>query len=621
MHRMSANTTQADLERAAKLFTSGDAGGALAICDGVLRRAPGDVEALHLRALSLGRLARIDEASEAFERAASLHPAKGVVLVNYGNALKAAGRLADANAVYSRATQAAPGSSAAWNALGLACAGLGDREAARAAYGRALALEPRNAPALNNLALLEAAANRHAVAIDLFARALDIAPAMLSALINRAAALRTLGRLEESLSDATRASAIAPHSVEARAQIAASLRALGRFGEAEAAYRESLRLDPRRVDVHRDLINMLFESGEGVRAFDAIDAAIAAGGPTSLMTTKAEAALMTGDVATALAAADRAIAADPGNAAAYGMRARAMRASGEFRAARDAARRSVALAPDDFGLLHYCAEIELANGEPEAAAERLDREPPRQHLQKHIALRATAMRLAGDPAYRRYYDYDRFTAQIAIDPPTGFSSINEFNRALADAIAPLHKTSNRPVDQTLYGGTQSVGRFWNETHPVIQLYVHAMRAAAERYVRALPDDPDHPFLARKSLSLDCVGAWSVMLRSGGGHVDHIHPAGWISACYYVAAPESVLVGARAGHLRLGASGVPGITLEAERWFAPTPGTVVFFPSYIWHGVERFEAQEVRITAPFDLAPLPQHGRLAQLKNGGPLIEK
>ena len=118
----------------------------------------------------------------------------------------------------------------------------------------------------------------------------------------------------------------------------------------------------------------------------------------------------------------------------------------------------------------------------------------------------------------------------------------------------------------------------------------------------LPDDADHPFLARKTTDLACAGAWSVVLASGGGHVDHIHPKGWISASYYVRIPKEVLNAEKSGFLRLGASGVKGVGLEAEKWFKPEEGAVIFFPSYMWHGVEPFDAETPRITAPFDLAP-------------------
>ena len=277
---------------------------------------------------------------------------------------------------------------------------------------------------------------------------------------------------------------------------------------------------------------------------------------------------------------------------------------GDYALALPAARRGVDCAPDNFDVVHTCCELELAAGDADRARALLDRDAPPAHLQKHIALKTIAMRMSGDPGYRAYYDYDRFTAQIAIDAPPGYASIEAFNDALAASIQRLHRAAQRPVDQTLYGGTQSSGRLWNVPDPVIQDYVAAMRRAAARFAENLPEDPLHPFLARKSTNLDCVGAWSVILSSGGGHVDHIHPAGWISACYYVTAPKEIFDGDRAGYLRLGASGVPGLALPAERYYPPTPGTVVFFPSYVWHGVEKFEASSPRITAPFDLAPLP-----------------
>ena len=36
---------------------------------------------------------------------------------------------------------------------------------------------------------------------------------------------------------------------------------------------------------------------------------------------------------------------------------------------------------------------------------------------------------------------------------------------------------------------------------------------------------------------------------------------------------------------------------------PEAGAAILFPSYMWHGVEPFEADEVRVTAPFDLLPV------------------
>lgn len=598
-----ASDILARLQRAASQLQAGDAPGALAAIDAILAVAPSDVEALHLRAMALGRAGPTDDAIAAFEQAAAVHPRPDIVLVNFGNFLKRAGEIAQARAAYERATLAAPRSADAFNALGLVCRDLDDLAGARAAFAQAVALSSNHPQALNNLATTEAKANRHADAVELLGRAIAAQPSLVAAYINRGASLRMLGRRAEALVDQQMAARLAPDHAEPHYQLAATLHTDGRSEEAKAAFQTALRIDPTRADIHRDFARMRFEMGEKAAAFEALDAAIATAPTPALLTVRAEISLLAEDGLGAARAAGRAIALDPTFAASHEVMARADRALGDFSTALAAARRGADLAPDNFEILHTCCELELATGDADRAVALLDRDAPRKHLQKHMALKAVAMRRAGDAGYRALYDYDRFTAQIAIDAPPGYASIAAFNDALADAIQKLHRTSERPIDQTLYGGTQSVGRLWNEPDPVIQTYVAAMRAAAAQFVAGLPDDRDHPFLAQKSDRLDCVGAWSVILSSGGGHVDHFHPAGWISACYYVSAPDEIFAGERAGYLRLGGSGIPGIEMPAERYYPPTPGTVVFFPSYIWHGVEPFVAQKARITAPFDLAPI------------------
>jgi Tfp pilus assembly protein PilF len=600
---MTSVSIMARLQRAVGMLQAGDASGALVEIDAALGEDPDDVESLHLNAMALGRAGRIDEAGLAFERAAAAHPKKDIVLTNFGNCLKNAGRLEESRRAYERAVAAAPQSADALNALGLACGQLGDFVAARAAFEKALSINPRHANALNNLATIEARANRHDLAVELLSRAIAAEPRLFSAWINRGSNLRLLARFDEALVDQQRAALLAPKLAEPHYQIAATFRTAGRIDEAIDAYRQALALGPLRADIHREFAGLMLETGHPEIAFEEFDKAIDATNSPDLAAARADITLISGDARTSARFCVRALGVNPNHPKANEVLARASRALGDFARALPAARLAFDHAPGDFEILHTCCEMEMATGDFASAVEKLKRDAPPKHLQKHIALKAIALRASGDASYRSLYDYDRFTAQIAIAPPPGYPSISAFNAALEKSIERLHRTTDRPVDQTLYGGTQSPGRLWNEPDPVIQTYVAAMREAAIAYVRQLPDDPGHPFLARKSESLDCVGAWSVILSSGGGHVDHIHPAGWISACYYVTSPPEIFEGERAGHLRLGASGIDGLPFPAERYYPPTPGTVVFFPSYVWHGVEPFEAGAHRVTAPFDLSPV------------------
>jgi uncharacterized protein (TIGR02466 family) len=592
-----------EVRAAAARFQAGDFVAALALAEQVLVRAPRDAEALHMRALALGRLGRIDEAVDAYAAAETAHPKKQAILNNLGNALRQAKRLDEAVAAYRRAVAFDPSFANAWLNLGIALNDLGDRAGALDAMQAAARLGPDNPNAHNSLgALLEKAGDLEAAAQH-YDAALSARPDFVPALVNRGRVKRDRGDLQGAIADLERAGARAPASADANHQLANAYRAAGRAEEADRAYRRALEAAPQSASAHRDFAGFLWESGRRGEFLSALDAAARTAPSTELLDLLAELAFLSGDPDRSEQAAGRLRAEFPQSPQGYARLARVRRHQGRKADAVDLARRACAAAPQDFAVRHDLAEALLVNGQYTEAKGVLEGEAPRAHLQRHVALRSLALRALGDPAYRRDYDYDRLVAKRFIDPPQGYASVDAFNAALLEAIAPLHEARRvQPVDQTLYGGTQSLGRLWEEPAPVFKVFKSAMLAAARRYVEALPDGPVHPFLAHKTTDLACAGAWSVRLASGGGHVDHFHPKGWISATYYVRVPTELEAAEKAGFLRLGASGVAGLDLPAERWIRPEEGAVVFFPSYIWHGVEPFAAASERVAAPFDLAP-------------------
>ena len=103
-----------------------------------------------------------------------------------------------------------------------------------------------------------------------------------------------------------------------------------------------------------------------------------------------------------------------------------------------------------------------------------------------------------------------------------------------------------------------------------------------------------------------AGSWSVRLTGEGFHVNHVHPAGWISSAFYVALPEAAMGGeAHAGWLSLGEPQAElGLDLPPIRLIEPRPGRLVLFPSTMWHGTRPFATGE-RLTVAFDVASPPQ----------------
>ncbi|WP_417483560.1 tetratricopeptide repeat protein [Maricaulis sp.] len=599
----------ASLQEIVQWLQRGEAARAEAELSAILQLNPGDVEALHLRGLARGKTGAFEAGIADLEAAAERHPQPHAVLNNLGNLHRRSGRPDLAASCYRRATERAPDFADAWYNLGVALGESGELDAAADAYRTGLELRPGHAPSLNGLGNLAVKQERFEAALDWFDQAVAAQPQAAYVRVNRGCLYRTLGRLDEALLDLELAIRLAPEFADAHYQRANTLRNRGRLVVARQGYLTALRYAPLRADIHRDQASLAWEMGEGAAATALLDQVLQQRSDAGLHLVRAEILMRTGQPEEAERAAGQALALEPANLQALSLRGELRSRLGQRDAGLDdlraAYRAAVAASSEktaDFAIRHQLVEALLPAGEVDEALALLEAEPPAEHLQKHVALQSLAWRLQGDDRYRRFYDYDRFTAKRMIETPPGYASLAEFNAALAAEIERLHSSGAQPLDQTLFGGTQSSGRLWDQDSPVIQALADALQAAASAFVAGLPDDPDHPFLRRKTEALKLTGAWSVRLRSGGGHVDHIHPAGWISASYYVAVPESVMDGERAGWLRLGASGVAGLDLPAERYIQPEPGAAIFFPSYLWHGVEPFVSDEVRVTAPFDLIP-------------------
>ena len=596
--------TLAQLQAAAHLLQQGRAAEAEAQLDVLVGQNPEEPEALHLRALVRSRLGKVDGAIADFQAALVRHTQPHAVLSNLGNLKRRTGDLDGAVAAYEAALEHAPDFLDARLSLGMALTDLRRFKEAEATFEAVLSRQAGNPAALNGLGIVRAQQGDEDGAVAAYSEAIDANPATVMPRINRGALHRGRNAIEASLADLEEACRLSPRLAEAHYQRGHTLRTMGQTDAAREAYQQAVACAPQRSDIHRDLAGLLWEMGEGAGSTAVLDQVIARQPTADLHLARARVLMRTGRPDDAMAAASAALALDSKHADARALRGELLGKLGDPTAAIAEIRAAFETTDgQDFAIRHQLAEACLSAHLLDDAEAVLDASPPPEHLQKHVALQATVWRCLGDARYKRLYDYDLLTAKRFIETPPGFSSLDAFNAELAARIEHLHSTRAQPIEQTLFGGTQSPGRLWDVDDPVIQALGKALLDMARAFVGSLPDDPDHPFLARKSDQMKLTGAWSVRLASGGGHVDHIHPAGWISASYYVQVPKAVLDGERAGWLRLGVPGVAGLDLEAERYILPEAGSAILFPSYMWHGVEPFESDEVRVTAPFDLLPV------------------
>ncbi|HYC05042.1 MAG TPA: tetratricopeptide repeat protein [Azospirillaceae bacterium] len=573
----------------------------------VLAADPRNADALQLLGLLAKQAGRPDIAADLMRRSLAVNPRQPNVHNNLGNALGELGDAPGALAAYGEAARQKPDYVDAHFNRAVTLDGLGRRDEAEAALRTALRLDPRHLGALTNLAVLLQETGRLEEADTVGRRALDLAPGSARLLQNQGLTLRRLNRAEEAVELYRRALSADPDLKEAWHNLGNALSALDRNEEAIEAYRRALALDPASRDGHANLSKLLWRMGRADEVLDSYDRAVALRpDDPALLEIRAEAASHYGRREEAAAALERALALSGGTPQIHRTYGTVLLALDRPAEAGRQFEAGLALAADHPTLLRGLAESRLRAGDTAAALETARRlgavSPDDQHA---VAYEALALRLLGDPAEARLYDYDRFVRAMQVDVPDGYADLEAFNADLLAALTGLHGTKVEPIDQTLRHGTQTSEALFSRDVPQIKALRGVIEAAVNRYVRELPDDPGHPYLRRKTERWGFTGSWSARLRDQGYHTDHVHPAGWISGCYYVEVPAAVAGETeKQGWIKFGEPNVgPEIRLPWVRAVRPEPGRLVLFPSYFWHGTIPFRGPEHRTTVAFDLAPL------------------
>ncbi|MEO8547467.1 MAG: putative 2OG-Fe(II) oxygenase [Sphingomicrobium sp.] len=241
----------------------------------------------------------------------------------------------------------------------------------------------------------------------------------------------------------------------------------------------------------------------------------------------------------------------------------------------------------------------LRLGAADAALPIIDRELKRDQTVEMWAYASAAWRLAGDPRSEWLEGDPRLVSVTDLSqslPPL---------ETVASKLRSLHLAKGEYLDQSVRGGTQTDGPLFSRIDPVIREIRQAIVAAVELHVAQLPPvDPGHPMLRhRRDRRTRFSGSWSVRLRSGGRHSNHLHPRGWISSALYIALPERQDGEPDdAGWLTLGEpDDLLGLDLPPVRKIEPKSAQLVLFPSWMWHGTRPFADGE-RLTVAFDVGP-------------------
>jgi Flp pilus assembly protein TadD len=592
------------LRQAQALLQQGQAAQASALCSNLLAQRPNQVDAMQLLALArkaegnaaeaerlfraciqhsprraefhsnlanlLRALARAPEAEQAYRVAVSLDARFKPARLGLIRTLNAAGRSQEAEVEASKLTREDAADAEGWAELAAAYKAQGKLTDAESAYRTALARKPSFAVARHNLGSL----------------------------------LLQIERADEALQEMDRAAAdgVRGHAVHLNRAIALML--LGRFELSEQQFEQALQQAPGHLDTHVRLSKLRFMRGDP--DFARTLRALTTAAPRSSEAQLAHASLLrdAGRLAEAAEAFRNAIAVcGEQPALLMGLALTAMD-DGIPEQALEPARAAVRAQPEYLYVSTCLQSVLLSLGRADEALPLiLEARRAAPLHQEHVACEAIAARMLGSPRYAELYDYDRFIAPMMLPAPPGFSSIDEFNRALLEVLAERQKLAMHPLDQSLRHGAQTSRSLLADPDPLIQEFLQMIEAPIGEYRARLPENRDHPLLARNHGGARLFGCWAIRLHRHGYHLNHVHPSGWLSSAYYVHAPADVAdTLLHSGWIKFGEPryAIPGVT--AERIVQPHAGMLILFPSYFWHGTVPITTDEPRVTIGADIVP-------------------
>ena len=434
---------------------------------------------------------------------------------------------------------------------------------------------------------------------------------------NLAAALGDLGHAGAAEDAARHAIALGIKAPETHLVLARALQSQRRLDDAERAYDAAIELRPAYVDAQRDLAQLVWmRTGEAPAAMRRLDKAIrAVPRQAALHLVRSLVLEFAGDRAAALAAAEAGLARAGSDGALLQQAARLAAETGDTALALAHAQRSFELAPDVFSARSTLCEVLLACGRLDQAAPIATALCAAQPLNQYaLALQATVWRLLGDPRYTQWHDYGALVSAQTLDVPPGFTRLDLFLDELTAELDSLHGFRSHPLQQSVRGGSQLHLQRDELDRPLIGALFRVLIATVRAYLAQLGAGTD-PVRSRNNGKVLFTGAWSVRLRSGGFHTDHVHPHGWLSSACYIELPPAIGEGPgagadesdetmlRAGWLRLGRPSFATVpALRADHHVKPQRGQLVLFPAYMWHGVEPFSSEVPRLSVAFDVIP-------------------
>ena len=204
----------------------------------------------------------------------------------------------------------------------------------------------------------------------------------------------------------------------------------------------------------------------------------------------------------------------------------------------------------------------------------------------------------------------RHVHAVELPAPGAFADAHAFHVALAGDIRRHSQQRWEPAGLAARNAYLS-GDLLADRTPAIVGFEQRLRAAIDDFLvqcrEARPGDgarPDDVFL-RNVPERYRLHVWATQAAERGFIDTHIHEDSWLSGAYYVELPPAIRDDddTHAGWIEFGRpfAGLPQPPDAALRRLCPEVGTLLLFPSYLFHRTLPYTGAGERISISFDLA--------------------
>jgi len=540
------------LRRAWAALQQGQPAPARIDCETALQQAPDSFDAWRLYAMTLQALGEAASARNALQRALSLRPCDGATALDLGTLQLNAGEIDSALASLSVAMQRLPQEPRAAFRHGTAAFLSGDHALAASSFETAARLKPDWSEAWNNLAAAHGKRQDYVGAIAAARNALRLRPDDATAHQALAALQSNLfdhASLQEGLQHALRALQLDPSLAPAHRDAAILSRKLGDPAGAQAHARRALELAPNDIDNVDTLGEQLQLNGRTNEAVSVYARAMAAGLDSPVLHRQHGIALLH---------------------------------DGQLDASRSELRDALRRAPDDQRTIAHLGVV-VAQEDASRAAQWLG-------LHRHVHA-------------------------IELTTPAAFADAHAFHAALADDIRRHSQQRWEPAGlaarnaylsgDLLADRTPAIVGFEQRLREAIDAFLARCRTASIGDGALNEDDLSSDVFLRNAPERYRLHVWATQAAQSGFIDTHIHEDSWLSGAYYVELPDAIDAddATHAGWIEFGRpfAGLPQPPDAAMRQVLPQVGTLLLFPSYLFHRTLPYAGSGERISISFDLA--------------------